>query len=254
MRNASGYLQQIGRALMTPISVLPAAGLLLRFGDKDLLNIPLIRNAGHALFSDLPVIFAAAVGLGLAGGDRVAGLAGLTGCLVMSHEARLERRKEVGGVGHHGASGVCICLCGSHPFRDTLPVCGALLRGPEHPRREARLHFLRRLHRLRAQLGPGHPAMAHHPGGRSAPSTWLPRGGIRWRRSRRTLIPPRELPRQGSTSQRTRPSPGRGRRVTAGQRRFWPLSAVQRTCGTSTPASPGCASRHGTRPRWTWNG
>lgn len=84
MRNAFGYLQQIGRALMTPISVLPAAGLLLRFGDKDLLNIPLIRNSGDALFANLPVIFATAVGLGLAGGDGVAGLAGLIGYLVMT--------------------------------------------------------------------------------------------------------------------------------------------------------------------------
>lgn len=39
-------LQQIGRALMTPVAVLPAAGLLLRFGDKDLLNLPVIKSAG----------------------------------------------------------------------------------------------------------------------------------------------------------------------------------------------------------------
>jgi glucose PTS system EIICBA or EIICB component len=83
MRGAFGYLQQIGRALMTPVSVLPAAGLLLRFGDKDLLNIPLIKNAGGAVFDNLPVLFAAAVALGLAGGDGVAALAGLTGHLVM---------------------------------------------------------------------------------------------------------------------------------------------------------------------------
>lgn len=68
---------------MTPVSVLPAAGLLLRFGDKDLLNIPLIKNAGGAVFDNLPVLFAAAVALGLAGGDGVAALAGLTGHLVM---------------------------------------------------------------------------------------------------------------------------------------------------------------------------
>lgn len=68
---------------MTPVSVLPAAGLLLRFGDKDLLNIPLIKNAGGVIFDNLPVLFASAVALGLAGGDGVAALAGLTGHLVM---------------------------------------------------------------------------------------------------------------------------------------------------------------------------
>jgi PTS system D-glucosamine-specific IIC component len=83
MRGAFGYLQQIGRALMTPVSVLPAAGLLLRFGDKDVLNVPLIKNAGGVVFDNLPVLFATAVAMGLAGGDGVAALAGLTGHLVM---------------------------------------------------------------------------------------------------------------------------------------------------------------------------
>lgn len=69
---------------MTPVSVLPAAGLLLRFGDKDLLNSPLIKNAGGVLFENLPVLFASAVALGLAGGDGVAALAGLVGHLVLT--------------------------------------------------------------------------------------------------------------------------------------------------------------------------
>lgn len=68
---------------MTPVSVLPAAGLLLRFGDKDVLNIPLIKNAGGIIFDNLPVLFSTAVALGLAGGDGVAALAGLTGHLVL---------------------------------------------------------------------------------------------------------------------------------------------------------------------------
>lgn len=69
---------------MTPVSVLPAAGLLLRFGDKDLLNSPLIKNAGGTIFDNLPVLFSAAVAMGLAGGDGVAALAGLTGHLVLT--------------------------------------------------------------------------------------------------------------------------------------------------------------------------
>ncbi|OKO92563.1 PTS system, N-acetylglucosamine-specific IIA component [Geobacillus proteiniphilus] len=37
-----GFLQRLGKALMLPIAVLPAAGLLLRLGQPDLLNIPFI--------------------------------------------------------------------------------------------------------------------------------------------------------------------------------------------------------------------
>ena len=43
---ALGALQSIGRALMLPIAVLPAAALLLRLGQPDLLNIPWLAAAG----------------------------------------------------------------------------------------------------------------------------------------------------------------------------------------------------------------
>lgn len=33
-----GFAQKLGKALMTPIAVLPAAAILLRFGSSDLLN------------------------------------------------------------------------------------------------------------------------------------------------------------------------------------------------------------------------
>ena len=55
------YLQRIGRALMLPIAVLPAAGILLRFGQSDLLNIPWMADAGNAVFSNLPLLFAVGV-------------------------------------------------------------------------------------------------------------------------------------------------------------------------------------------------
>ena len=41
-------LQRIGRSLMLPIAVLPAAGILLRFGQADVLNIPWLADAGGA--------------------------------------------------------------------------------------------------------------------------------------------------------------------------------------------------------------
>jgi len=45
-------LSMIGRALMLPISLLPAAGLLLAFGDK--FHLPLMMNAGGVIFDNLP--------------------------------------------------------------------------------------------------------------------------------------------------------------------------------------------------------
>ena len=43
-------LQSIGKALMLPIAVLPAAALLLRLGAPDVFNIPFITKAGGAVF------------------------------------------------------------------------------------------------------------------------------------------------------------------------------------------------------------
>lgn len=54
---------------MLPIAVLPAAALLLRFGQSDLLNIPWMAAAGNAIFSNLSMIFAVGIAIGLAGGE-----------------------------------------------------------------------------------------------------------------------------------------------------------------------------------------
>ncbi|WP_139488664.1 glucose-specific PTS transporter subunit IIBC [Brevibacillus dissolubilis] len=83
MKKAFGKLQQVGRALMLPVSVLPAAGILLRFGDKDLLNQPVIKDAGGVLFTNLPLLFAAGVALGFAGGEGTAVVAAIVGYLVL---------------------------------------------------------------------------------------------------------------------------------------------------------------------------
>ena len=42
MKRAFAGVQQLGRALMLPIAVLPIAGLLLRLGQPDLLGIPML--------------------------------------------------------------------------------------------------------------------------------------------------------------------------------------------------------------------
>ena len=59
-------LVQLGKALMLPIAVLPVAGLILRLGQPDLLNIAFMAQAGQAIFSNLPLIFALGVAIGFA--------------------------------------------------------------------------------------------------------------------------------------------------------------------------------------------
>ena len=76
-------LQQLGRALMLPIAVLPIAGLLLRLGQPDLLGWAAMAAAGDAIFSNLGLLFAVGVGVGLARENHgAAGLAALVGYLV----------------------------------------------------------------------------------------------------------------------------------------------------------------------------
>lgn len=84
-----GFLQRIGKSLMVPIAVMPALGLLLRLGDKDLLNIPWISAAGGAAFGDnMAMLFAVGIGFGLSDENNgVGGLAGLLGFLVMKNVA-----------------------------------------------------------------------------------------------------------------------------------------------------------------------
>src|SRR6202046_5845853 len=78
----SGF-QQLGRALMLPIAVLPIAGLLLRLGQPDLLNWVAMAAAGKAVFSNLGLLFAVGVAVGLARENHgAAGLAALVGFVV----------------------------------------------------------------------------------------------------------------------------------------------------------------------------
>lgn len=77
-------LQRLGRALMLPIAILPIAGLLLRLGDTDLLNIALVHDAGQAIFANLALIFAIGIAVGFARDNNgTAGLAGAIGYLVL---------------------------------------------------------------------------------------------------------------------------------------------------------------------------
>src|SRR5262245_23425380 len=83
-------LQPIGRALMLPIAVLPVAALLLRFGQPDLLDMPAIAAAGNAIFSNLGLLFAIGVAVGLARENHgAAGLASVVGYLVATKGAEV---------------------------------------------------------------------------------------------------------------------------------------------------------------------
>jgi len=79
-------LQKIGKALMTPIAVLPVAALLLRLGFGDIFDgqIALImKSAGDAVFSNLDLLFGVGIAYGLAkNNDGAAALSGAIGVLI----------------------------------------------------------------------------------------------------------------------------------------------------------------------------
>ena len=88
-------LQRLGKSLMLPIALLPAAGILLRLGQPDLLGgmtTPVIgpffdsmSAAGNAIFANLPLLFAIGVAIGFAKkADGSTALAAAAGYLVIA--------------------------------------------------------------------------------------------------------------------------------------------------------------------------
>ena len=88
-------LQRLGKSLMLPIALLPAAGILLRLGQEDLLgqyNPPIIgpffdamSAAGGAIFANLPLLFAVGVAIGFARkADGSTALSAVAGYLVVA--------------------------------------------------------------------------------------------------------------------------------------------------------------------------
>src|SRR5690625_6635811 len=86
-QKAFGVLQKVGKALMLPVALLPAAGLLLGFGnaaqqDTMLSYLPFLsadwiqlvatvmEDSGGIIFDNLPLLFAIGVAIGLVGEDR----------------------------------------------------------------------------------------------------------------------------------------------------------------------------------------
>ncbi|WP_442597705.1 glucose-specific PTS transporter subunit IIBC [Neobacillus sp. D3-1R] len=100
-KKAFGVLQKVGKALMLPVALLPAAGILLALGaalkNPVLLDIApfldnsgvrmvasIMESAGNIVFGNLALLFAVGVAVGLAGGEGVAGLAAIIGYLIMN--------------------------------------------------------------------------------------------------------------------------------------------------------------------------
>lgn len=87
------YLQRIGRSLMVPVAVLPAAAVLLGFGywvDPDgwgsnsIIAAFLIKS-GAAIIDNMPILFAIGVAYGMSKDkDGAAALSGLVGFLVIT--------------------------------------------------------------------------------------------------------------------------------------------------------------------------
>ncbi|GGD00739.1 N-acetylglucosamine-specific PTS transporter subunit IIBC [Aquisalinus flavus] len=89
MASLMANVQNLGRTLMLPIAVLPVAGLLLRFGQPDLFDIPFIAASGAAIFSNLGLLFAIGVAVGFAKDNNgAAGLAGAVCYFVATQGAR----------------------------------------------------------------------------------------------------------------------------------------------------------------------
>jgi PTS system N-acetylglucosamine-specific IIC component len=104
-------LQRLGRSLMLPIAALPAAALLLRFGQPDMLGsngaepggladvsglawmnqvAEVLAAAGAALFENLPLLFAVGVAIGFARkSDGTTALAAVVGYLVFDRVTKV---------------------------------------------------------------------------------------------------------------------------------------------------------------------
>ncbi|HHO0802211.1 TPA: PTS transporter subunit EIIC, partial [Aeromonas hydrophila] len=91
--NILGYLQKIGRALMVPVAVLPAAAILMGIGYWIDPNgwgggspvAAFLIKAGAAIIDSMPVLFAVGVAYGMSKDkDGSAALAGLVGFLVVT--------------------------------------------------------------------------------------------------------------------------------------------------------------------------
>lgn len=96
-RGILNKFQKMGKTLVTPVTILPIAALLLRLGQPDLWEffgvlpngIPWMLAAGSAIFSNLALIFAISIAVGLADKNNgVAAIAATGGYFLLTGVAK----------------------------------------------------------------------------------------------------------------------------------------------------------------------
>ena len=127
-----GVLQRVGRSFMLPIAILPVAGLLLGIGgsftNETMLNtyglagvmgsgtilnavFQLMRRAGDIVFTNLPIIFAMGVAIGMAKKEKdVAALAAAIAFFIM--HASIGALIDINGGAENMLSGATASVCG----------------------------------------------------------------------------------------------------------------------------------------------
>ena len=110
--NILGYMQQVGRALMVPVAVLPAAAILMgvgywidpnAWGGESQLAAFLIK-AGSAVIDNMALLFAVGVAYGMSKDkDGAAALSGLVGWLVVTTLLSPSAVEQITGEVAHGA-------------------------------------------------------------------------------------------------------------------------------------------------------
>lgn len=127
-----GILQRVGRSFMLPIAILPAAGLLLGIGgsftNETMLNtyglmgimgpgtilnaiLRVMSEAGDIVFTNLPIIFALGVAIGMAKKEKeVAALAAAIAFFIM--HASIEAMITIHGGTENMLSGATTSVCG----------------------------------------------------------------------------------------------------------------------------------------------
>ena len=194
-KNAFSSLQKIGKCMMLPVSVLPVAGILLGVGSANFSWLPhivsqVMAQSGGAIFSNLPLLFAIGVAIGLTENDGVSALAGTVGWFVflaamgVCAKARGIETTPIMGIpsietGVFG--GIIVGLVAAHAFnrfyKIQLPSYLGFFAGKrsgtdhhrvrsDHRRRAAQLHLAadRQWHQSVFELGRTRPTRArfHH--------------------------------------------------------------------------------------------
>src|SRR5699024_5733367 len=105
IRKMKSFFQRLGRSIMLPVAVLPAAAILagignwiLGFSEGNLVGTFLL-NAGTSILDNLAIIFAVGIAIGLSRDNHgAAALSGLTGFLVLTSLLSVDSVAQLSGI------------------------------------------------------------------------------------------------------------------------------------------------------------